>query len=302
MLYITEQIDTLHQQVNAQSEAQVIEQLQIAIGEIYQRLNAIESPGDNSPTLQDVELKEPEPAITESQFDEVTTHFDRVLTTQEPEVELTQEEQALADINNQLDALNQKFNTQSETQAIKHLQTALAQLTEQLNTITLRLGDSSTDSNIDLMGLQTALIESNSQLNALHQQVNARPEIQSIEQLGEAIAQLTEQLTTMILCMANASTPLDEDAIKDIHFQLNAMALCLENLPTPPELDFSGIEQALTNINNYVDAKGIEHLESAIAELNNQINAVSIYLDHLPAPSEMDFSGEEEVDIADLQW
>ncbi|MBE9126164.1 hypothetical protein IQ258_08345 [Coleofasciculus sp. LEGE 07081] len=352
--HINSQLDTLNQQFNERPELQVIEllteqlssvslrldqlptsssstvdlyEVEAAIAALSERLNAISLPIEQSPPAETVpDILESSPTV--------------------PAIELSPEEQVIATINHQLDALNQKFSFQSETQTIQLAQTAIAQLKEQLNTIALRLGNLPTAPQIELSPLEASVADINSQLQALEQQLLARPEIQAVEQLGEAIVQLTDQLNSMMSSPDGSPAPLDDDAIKDIDFQLNAMELCLENLPTPPDIQWSGVEDAIAEINRQInaltpsqpehqprafevnlanegdeaiadinrqldalnqrlnprlDAKTLEQLEVAFAELKNEVNAISFYLDTLPTDSDMDFS-EGDPSIADLQW
>ncbi len=229
-----------------------------------------------------------------------------------PDSELSEEDRLFLDINRQLDALTQQFNNQPETQAIKQLQTTIDRIQQQINNIALRLGNLPSPLDVDVRALEEVFTDINSQLNNLNQQLNERPEIQSIEQLGQAISQLTDQLTSTIFASSSGATPLDKEGISDIEFQLNAMALCMENLPTPPTINLSGIETTIFQINNNLDtikqqsdtqavAQAVEQLESAIGELINQIDIVASHLNNLPAPSEIGFD-EEEPNIADLQW
>ncbi|MCP2728413.1 hypothetical protein [Limnofasciculus baicalensis] len=343
IVYITGQLDELRQQFQAQNQSQTTEQFQIleeAISDICEQINALTSRLDTYPVSEETEQNQAEITTIERQDNDISSLLDRSLIdgevekNEEPEttpktqgdattspldsssiaqdIDLNEEDRAILEINRQIDALNQQFNNQPETQAIKQIKTAIAQIQQQINTIALRLGNLPTPLDVDLGALEEVFTDINTQLNSLKEQVNARPEIQSIEQLGDAITQLTDQLTTMIFRPDSPSTPLDKDAISDIEFQLNAMALCMENLPTPPTVNLSGIGGAISQINNQLDTlhqqrepqvvtQAIEQLEIAIGELINQLNIVVLHLDNLPAPSEIGFD-DEEPNIADLQW
>ncbi len=345
IVYLTTQLDEIHQQFNDQNQGQTTEQFQIieeAISDIYEQIDTLTSRLEASLHPELIEQIQVGTTRIANQNNDISSLLDRSLideeiiendlpeTTQKtktdttisgseqevspiiPDSELSEEDRLFLDINRQLDALTQQFNNQPETQAIKQLQTTIDRIQQQINNIALRLGNLPSPLDVDVRALEEVFTDINSQLNNLNQQLNERPEIQSIEQLGQAISQLTDQLTSTIFASSSGATPLDKEGISDIEFQLNAMALCMENLPTPPTINLSGIETTIFQINNNLDtikqqsdtqavAQAVEQLESAIGELINQIDIVASHLNNLPAPSEIGFD-EEEPNIADLQW
>jgi hypothetical protein len=123
----------------------------------------------------------------------------------------------------------------------------------------------------------------------------------------------------MALCFESLPPPPEvdlsgvEQAIAHINLELDALSVGLgENLPTSSAVGLSEEELAIADINGHFDAllehfnnrpktQAIEPLETAIAQLRKQLDAVAFCLDNLPTSSEFDF-GDEEVSIADLQW
>jgi hypothetical protein len=210
-----------------------------------------------------------------------------------------------------LGELIQRFQERPETQAIKQRESEIEQLTEQLINIALHVSQLKTPQEVNLTGLRQLLAETQGQMDTLYQQFKARPETQAIEQLEGAITQL---------CEVDLSE--DEEAITDFNFQVDAMILCLENLPAPLELDFGAVEQAMANLSSQLNGlgslkngatdpsvdpwagaktQGIEPLESAIAQLKEELHASISYLENLPDPQGADLWGDED-EIANLQW
>jgi len=148
---------------------------------------------------------------------------------------------------------------------------AIAPSDVQQDALTLPVDNLPTPSAVELTAEEREIQDINRQLDALNQQFKARPETQSIKQLESAIAQLAQQL--------------------------NAITLRLRNLPTTPEVDLSGVRQAITDINNQLDALNqqfkarpeteiIDQLDTAIIQLKEQLNSLALNLDNLPTPLE----------------
>ncbi len=329
---INTHLDALNQEFNARPERQAIKQLERAFAQSTEQLSAITLRLDHLPSSKEVDLTEVEQAIAQintqlealnqqsetqaiaqltEQFNAITSRLENAPTP--TEVDLSGVEQAIAQINTQLDALNQQFNTRPETQAI-------AQLTQQLNAMSLRVENAPTPTEVDLSGVEQAIAQLNTQLDALNQQFNTRPETQ-------AIAQLTQQLNAMSLRVENAPTPTEVDlseveqaiaqinsqldalnqqfntrpetqALAQIAEQLNAITSRLENAPTPAEVDLSGVEQAIVHLYTQFDALkqqfNTRPETQAIAQLTEQLNAMSLRVENAQTPAEVDLSGVEQ--------
>ncbi len=287
---IAEQLASLNLEFNTRPESRAIEQLETTISELNERVNIIALQLQHSPTLLEIEPDEEEETLAQTQLQETVSPVESLPTlSPTTEIELSKDEQVIAQINNQLEALNQQFSNQPETQTIKELETEFAQFKEQLTTISLRLGNLPTSPELDMSKLEEEMIDINTQLNALNEQFNARPEIQALEQLGQAMSEMTEQLYAMILHPDGSFSPLEEDAVKDIDFQLNAMELCMDNLPTPPDVNLKGIDGAIADINHHLDSLTIPNSgdkevlfevdlrgrNEAISDINRELDALN---------------------------
>jgi hypothetical protein len=101
----------------------------------------------------------------------------------------------------------------------------------------------------------------------LNQQFNARPEAQALEQSQAAIARLSEQLETV--------------------------TLRLENIPTAQAVDLTGVEQTIATtqgqleslnqqFNARPEAQALEQSQAAIAQLSEQLETVTLFLENIP--------------------
>ncbi|ARV58922.1 hypothetical protein BZZ01_10000 [Nostocales cyanobacterium HT-58-2] len=79
--------------------------------------------------------------------------------------------------------LSEQFNTRTEMQEVEQLKTQVTQLTHHLNTFSLRFDNLSTYTEVDTSEIECTIINLSSQLNTLIRQVDAKAEIQVIEEL-----------------------------------------------------------------------------------------------------------------------
>ena len=298
------QLDTLNEQFNHRSETQAIAQLEQAIPQFQEQLNAVTVRLDNTSTPQAVDLSGVEAAIV--------------------------------DLKSQVYSLNQQFNHRSETQAIAQLEQAIPQLQEQLNALTLRLDHAPAPQEVDLSSVEQAIAQITDQLDNLNQ----RPETQAIQQFEQVIPQLQEQLNALTLRLDHAPTPQEvdlsgleqviehiageldnlnqqfhqrpetqtlqelEQVIPQLQEQLNALTLPRDNVSTPQEVDLTGVEQAIEHIAGQLDnlnqqfhqrpeTQTLQQLEQAIPQLQEQLNVVTLRLDNVSTPQEVDLSGIE---------
>ncbi|HEY9633593.1 MAG TPA: hypothetical protein V6D14_09320, partial [Coleofasciculaceae cyanobacterium] len=111
-----------------------------------------------------------------------------------------------------------------------------------------------------------------------NQQFHQRPETQTLQELEQVIPQLQEQL--------------------------NALTLPRDNVSTPQEVDLTGVEQAIEHIAGQLDnlnqqfhqrpeTQTLQQLEQAIPQLQEQLNVVTLRLDNVSTPQEVDLSGIE---------
>src|SRR4028119_1068155 len=158
-----------------------------------------------------------------------------------------------------------------------------------------------------------ALPAINRQMLTLDQEFSSRPEKKAIEQLEQAVPQLTEQLDTLKVRVNNLPTAKEvdlsevEQAITYINEELSALTRRLDQQPTPKEVDLTGLEEAIASIYGQLDTlyqqfnarpetKTLEHLEGVISQLQEQLNAVTLHLDQLPTPQAVDLTNLEEAD------
>jgi plasmid stabilization system protein ParE len=127
------QLDSLNQQFNERPEAQAIEQLEGAIAQLAEYVEALTQRVDT--------------------------------TSAPPTVDLTGVEQTIATFQGQLESLNQQFSTRPETQTIEQLEGALAQLAEYVEALTQRVDSTSAPQTVDLTGVEQAI--STSKVNSI---------------------------------------------------------------------------------------------------------------------------------------
>ncbi|MEQ8537376.1 MAG: hypothetical protein RIB93_07925, partial [Coleofasciculus sp. D1-CHI-01] len=310
---LAEQLSQLQQQFQNRPELQEMEQSQIMIGQLAEQLEILTNQLDQTSATPGVDLMEIGSAIVDvhDRLDQLTARFEQFpgIADTEPapiqptltdlveeevvappppiptipaleQIQQLPENEAIAPLTDKLKSLNEQFHSQPATQAVEGLKMTLIQLTDYVNIITSRLGGLPTTPDLDLSGLEQAITEVHTQLDAFNQQFNGRPEVQAIEQLQEAINQLGEQIYTTLVQFNEESESMSkkekDDALKDIDFQLDAMELCLENLPMLADLDFSGVEAAIAAIDEQLD-----NLTQTIAE-----NQAALF--------EVDLSGGED--------
>jgi predicted nucleic acid-binding Zn-ribbon protein len=337
---IHSQLDTLNQQFHQRPEAQALEHLESEISVFTEQLNAVFLHLDNLSSPKDVDLTRVEQSITDmnGQLDAFAEQLNNL---QIPfEVDLTGVEQSITHINDRLEILSQQFNQRPETQALTQLEHVIPQFQEQLNAVTVRLDKTSTSTptEVDQSGVEAAIADIKGQLDTLNEQFNHRSETQAIAQLEQAIPQFQEQLNAVTVRLDNTSTPqavdlsgveaaiVDlksqvyslnqqfnhrsetqaiaqlEQAIPQLQEQLNALTLRLDHAPAPQEVDLSSVEQAiaqitdqLDNLNQRPETQAIQQFEQVIPQLQEQLNALTLRLDHAPTPQEVDLSGLEQV-------
>jgi len=310
---LAEQLSQLQQQFQTRPELQEMEQSQIMIGQLAEQLEILTNQLDQTSATPGVDLMEIGSAIIDvhDRLDQLTARFEQFpgIADTEPapiqptlsdlveeevvappppiptipaleQIQQLPENQAITPLTDKLKSLNEQFHNQPATQAVEGLKMTVIQLTDHINVITSRLAGLPTTPDLDLSGLEAAITEVHTQLDAFNQQFNERPEVQAIEQLQEAINQLGEQIYTTLVQFTEESESMSkkekDDALKDIDFQLDAMELCLENLPMLADLDFSGVEAAITAIGEQLDS-----LTQTIAE-----NQAALF--------EVDLSGGED--------
>jgi len=310
---LAEQLSQLQQQFQNRPELQEMEQSQIMIGQLAEQLEILTNQLDQTSATPGVDLMEIGSAIVDvhDRLDQLTARFEQFpgIADTEPapiqptltdlveeevvappppiptipaleQIQQLPENEAIAPLTDKLKSLNEQFHSQPATQAVEGLKMTLIQLTDYVNIITSRLGGLPTTPDLDLSGLEQAITEVHTQLDAFNQQFNGRPEVQAIEQLQEAINQLGEQIYTTLVQFNEESESMSkkekDDALKDIDFQLDAMELCLENLPMLADLDLSGVEAAIAAIDEQLD-----NLTQTIAE-----NQAALF--------EVDLSGGED--------
>jgi hypothetical protein len=136
----------------------------------------------------------------------------------------------------------------------------------------------------------------------LNQQFNARPEAQEIEQSQAAIAQLSEQLETVTLYLENIPTA---QAITTIQGQLDSLNQQFNERPEARTIE--QLESAIAQLAEYVETLAqpvdstsasqsvdITGFEEAILELSVQLDALKQRVDHLSTPQTLQ-PREEEV-------
>ncbi|HEY9726514.1 MAG TPA: hypothetical protein V6D50_08705, partial [Chroococcales cyanobacterium] len=263
---INGQVDTLTSRFDSlpatkEADGSEVEQ---AIAYINSQLETLTSRFDSLPATTESDLSEVEQAIAyiNSQLETLTSRVDSLPATKEADG--SEVDQVIAYINSQLETLNQEFNSRPETQAIEQSQATIAQLAQQVEELTGRFDGSSTPAEINLTSFEQALGELQAQLDDLNQQFTARPET-------IAIAQLTQQITEL--------------------------RQGLEHLPAPTDGSLAGFEQMLAELGT-----GLESLNQqfntrpeaeAIAQLTQQLEDLTVRLDGLSTPAEVNLTGFE---------
>jgi DNA repair exonuclease SbcCD ATPase subunit len=267
---------------------------------------------DNAPTPTEVDLSSLEQAIVDiyGQLEVLTGRFENLPTPQE--AELGGVAQAITDINVQLDTLTGRLDNLPTPQAVEVAETdqAIADINVQLDTLTGRLDNLPTPPAVELTETEREIADINTQLHALNQQFNAQPETQAIKQVERAIAQITEQMNSIVSRVGDllASSEVDrsslEQAITDIYGQLDSLNQQFNARPETEAIE--QLEGALAQIAEQLQALALppEHSptsqkddqsgEEAIADINFQLQAVALCLENLPPLPALNISGVEE--------
>ncbi|KAB8315002.1 hypothetical protein SD81_033955 [Tolypothrix campylonemoides VB511288] len=214
--------------------------------------------------------------------------------------------------------LTEQFNTRPETQEVKQLKTEITELNNLFNTLSVRLGNLPTYTELDTSEIERAITNLSSQLDTLTRQVNANPEVQAIEEFKEALNEIKNETEAQIKALQAQLQAFDLNQVNNdtakLQSQINQI---IEQYSKAPSFDPNYLEERLTeieiknsttykdNINRLVSA--IKQLQSdktvteaAIAKITGELDTLKLRFDNLPAPPEPIDVGEIQTSITKL--
>jgi uncharacterized alpha-E superfamily protein len=170
--------------------------------------------------------------------------------------------------------LAEQFNTRPETQEVKQLKTEISKLNNLFNTLSVRFDNLPTYAEVNTSEIERTITNFSSQLDTLRRQVNAKPEVQAIEELKEAYNQNTIHINQQL------------ETVQQQVFVLNERTNSSPNLHDIQErLDF--LQHLMTE---YVKTEYLENLllelceefskqidrvvELQVAEINQQLKVI----------------------------
>lgn len=212
--------------------------------------------------------------------------------------------------------LTEQFNTRPETQEVKQLKTEITELNNLFNTLSVRLDNLPTYTEVNTSEIERTITNLSSQLDSLTRQVNAKPEVQAIEELKEALNEIKTEAQVKALqaqLQAFDLNQVNSDSAK-LQSQINHI---IEQYSKTPSFDPNYLEERLTeierknsttykdNINRLVSA--IKQLQSdktvteaAIAKIAGELDTLKLRFENLPAPPEPVDVGEIQTSITKL--
>jgi uncharacterized alpha-E superfamily protein len=170
--------------------------------------------------------------------------------------------------------LAEQFNTRPETQEVKQLKTEISKLNNLFNTLSVRFDNLPSYAEVNTSEIERTITNFSSQLDTLRRQVNAKPEVQAIEELKEAYNQNTVHINQQL------------ETVQQQVFVLNERTNSSPNLHDIQErLDF--LQHLMTE---YVKTEYLENLllelceefskqidrvvELQVAEMNQQLKVI----------------------------
>jgi soluble cytochrome b562 len=309
----------LNQQFNARPEAQAIEQLEGAIAQLAEYVEALTQRVDSTSAPQAVDLTGVEQTITtiQGQLESLNQQFNA-----RPEAPALEQSQAaiaqlseqletvtlyleniptaqtITTIQDQLESLNQQFNARPEAQAIEQLEGAIAQLAEYVETLAQPVDGTSAPQSVDFTGFEEAILELSVQLDALKQRVDHLSTPQVVQPREEEVA------SQNILGQQDLiASPFDELPLTTVFDEVP--------LPVPEKVKPIGQEVASTDIpgplgeliqrfQDRPETQAIKHIETTVEQLTEQLVAVASRLGQLKTASDVNVSGLKQA-IADSQ-
>jgi chromosome segregation ATPase len=170
--------------------------------------------------------------------------------------------------------LSEQFNTRPETQEVKQLKTEMTELTNLFNTLSRPFDNFPTYTEVDTSEIERTLSNFGSQLNTLTTQVNAKPEIQAIEELKEALNEIKNGTETQVKVLEAQLQAFDLNQINsDIAILQNQINYISQQEEKALSFDPNYLEERLTEIerkNSSTQQDDIDHLVSAIQQLQSE--------------------------------
>jgi predicted nucleic acid-binding Zn-ribbon protein len=219
-------------------------------------------------------------------------------------------ETAIADINSRLNVLNKQFNAQLEAQKIERLKSSIYPLREQVNVMTLRLDTLGNSSDIDFSQEQEILTDINFQLDSLTQRLDHPPASFKVDpnEIEETLSGINFQLHALSLDLENLPDPIaavdlrgGEEAIADINSQLNTLNQQFNTQTEAPNREqieqeilqhqeqLNALELRLNGLCNLSEAE-LKKEKKAIANINLGLEALVLFLEEVPADSDIDLT------------
>lgn len=170
--------------------------------------------------------------------------------------------------------LTEQFNTRPETQDIKQLKTEISKLNNLFNTLSVGSGNFPTYTEVNVSAIEHTITNLSSQLDTLTRQVNAKPEIQAIEELNEALNEIKNETEAHIKALeaqlqAFALNQVNSDSAK-LHSQINQM---IEQYSKIPSFDPDYLEERLTELERKVNVLLDKYNQNTI-QINQQLETV----------------------------
>ncbi|GEM_PF-692330 len=170
---------------------------------------------------------------------------------------------------NRQEELAQQLQVGSQTQAIEQLQTALAFLREQLIGLGMRIDNLPIPEPVNLSGVEGEIANLHDRLDALVEEFSSRPEVAGLAKMQQDTNSAITQL---------------HHIFESLHQQVEAL----------PEQTLSTINQSISRVENLTQALADRQEElaqefqarpdtEAIAQLTDQLSALALDLNNLPA-------------------
>ncbi|BAY47285.1 hypothetical protein SAMD00079811_49020 [Scytonema sp. HK-05] len=214
--------------------------------------------------------------------------------------------------------LTEQFNTRPETQEVKQFKTEITELNNLFNTLSVRLDNLPTYTEVNTSEIERTITNLSSQLDSLTRQVNAKPEVQAIEELKEALNEIKNETEAQVKALQAQLQAFDLNQVNSdsakLQSQINHI---IEQYSKTPSFDPNYLEERLTeierknsttykdNINRLVSA--IKQLQSdktvteaAIAKIAGELDTLKLRFENLPAPPEPVDVGEIQTSITKL--
>jgi chromosome segregation ATPase len=233
-------------------------------------------------------------------------------------VDLDRISKSLLQVQQTTRTLTEQFNTRPETQEVKQLKTEISELNNLFNTLSVPLGNLPTYTEVNTSEIEHTITNLSSQLDTLTRQVNAKPEVQAIEELKEALNEIKNETEAQVKALQAQLQAFDLYQVNSdsarLQSQINQI---IEQYSKTLSFDPNYLEERLTEIerknsttyqdNIYDLVSAIRQLQSdktvteaAIANIAGELDTLKLRFENLPAPPEPVDVGEIQTSITKL--